>query len=131
VSCEVPEELAADADRDLLLAVFQNLLSNAIKYGRDRGRVRVYAEAEAPPGTHRIHVWNEGRGFDPDAAGRLFRKFSRLAASGEDTRSGTGLGLFVSARIVEKHGGSIRAASIPGEWADFIVSLPGEAPASG
>jgi len=128
IESAIPAEAGGVWDRDLVRAVFQNLLSNAIKYGREGGRIRLSWRRDEESRLQRFSVWNEGCGFDPDSARRLFQKFSRLHAGGEDTKSGTGLGLFVSARIVEKHGGAISARSDPGQWAEFVVSLPDAAP---
>jgi signal transduction histidine kinase len=69
-------------------------------------------------------VWNEGPGFAVGDGERLFRRFSRLRTDRNDTRPGTGLGLFVSRQIVERHGGRIWAESDPGHWARFSFTLP-------
>ena len=87
------------------------------------GRVRVFAERTGEA-TLTCHVWNDGPGFDPADAERLFRKFSRLRDDRSDTRAGTGLGLFVSRQIVERHGGRIWAESEEGHWARFSFTLP-------
>jgi two-component system NtrC family sensor kinase len=124
VECDVPDGLAGVCDPDLVGTVFQNLLSNAIKYGREGGTIRVSARDSSEDGNLRFSVWNEGEGFGRDAGERLFQKFSRLTFGRGDTKSGTGLGLFVSKRIIERHGGQIWAESEPGQWADFVFTLP-------
>ena len=129
VVCDVPEGLAGVCDPDLVGSVFQNLLSNAIKYGREGGTIRVRVQDSPDAGCLRFSVWNEGESFGSDTGGKLFQKFSRLTFGGDDTKSGTGLGLFVSKQIVEKHGGRIWAESEPGQWADFIFTLPITPPA--
>jgi signal transduction histidine kinase len=87
------------------------------------GEIVIDSSAESP--TELIFsVWNEGAGFDPKSAEGLFTRFHRLAAAGPNTKSGTGLGLFVTKQIVEKHGGRIWAESDPGKWARFSFSLP-------
>jgi two-component system NtrC family sensor kinase len=129
VVCDVPDGLAGVCDPDLVGSVFQNLLSNAIKYGREGGTIRVRLQDSLEAGFLRLSVWNEGEGFGSDTGGKLFQKFSRLTFGGDDTKSGTGLGLFVSKQIVEKHGGRIWAESEPGQWADFIFTLPITPPA--
>jgi signal transduction histidine kinase len=128
IECEVPPDVAGACDPSLITSVFQNLLSNAVKYGREGGRIRVTAGSDETPGFLRFHVWNEGEGFPSGEGEKLFRKFSRLTHGGDDTKSGTGLGLFVSRVIVEKHGGRIEAESAPGQWADFSFTLPTTVP---
>jgi two-component system NtrC family sensor kinase len=120
---EIPEDFVARCDEGLLTSVLQNLLSNALKYGREGGLIRVGGE-RTDERTLTFSVWNEGPGFAPDAGERLFQKFSRLGREGADTKAGTGLGLFVSRRIVEGHGGRIWAESEPGRWARFSFTLP-------
>jgi two-component system NtrC family sensor kinase len=124
IVCDVPEEISGICDSGLVTSVFQNLLSNAIKYGREGGAIRVAARAAEDKSLLRFNVWNEGEGFERNAGEKLFHKFSRLPSGGDDTKSGTGLGLFVSQKIIEKHGGRIWAESEPGCWADFIFTLP-------
>ena len=113
----------ARCDKGLVASVLENLVSNAVKYGGAGGRVRVCAERNDAE-TLACSVWNDGPGFAPEAADRLFRKFSRLAGDRHDTRPGTGLGLFVSRQIVERHGGRIWAESDQGQWARFSFTLP-------
>lgn len=126
---EVPEDLSGVCDPALTGSVFQNLVSNALKYGSPGGEIRIRG-GPAPDGQGvRFEVWNEGPGFDPAAAERLFEKFTRLGV-GRDTRSGTGLGLFVSEQIVRRHGGRIWAESEPGSWARFLFELPARPPAA-
>lgn len=119
----VEGDVVARCDKALVASVFENLVSNAIKYGGAGGRVRVHA-VRASGDTLTCSVWNEGPGFAAGDAERLFRRFSRLRADRSDTRPGTGLGLFVSRQIVERHGGRIWAESDPGHWARFSFTLP-------
>jgi signal transduction histidine kinase len=119
---DVGDHLVARCDKGLVASVLQNLVSNAIKYGGAGGRVRVSAERGGD--TLTCSVWNDGPGFAPEDGERLFRKFSRLPGDRNDTRPGTGLGLFVSRQIVERHGGRIWAESDPGHWARFSFTLP-------
>jgi two-component system NtrC family sensor kinase len=112
-----------DADASLLRIVFYNLIHNAVKYGFPGGLIRVGAEREAPGGWA-VRVWNEGIGIPEEARGRLFEKFHRVRAEGRSQREGTGLGLFISRTIVERHGGRMSVRSEPGAWAEFTVHLP-------
>jgi len=122
IDCAIPPGYRGVCDVGLLTSVFQNLLSNAIKYGRDGGIIRIEA-AQSPIG-FTFSVYNEGRGFSPQVADKLFTKFFRWLDKEQDTRSGTGLGLFVTKRIVELHGGQILAESEYGRWARFTFTLP-------
>ncbi|MHB8060549.1 MAG: sensor histidine kinase [Gaiellaceae bacterium] len=114
-----------DADRVLLKRVFVNLISNAIKFSRGAeplARVEVgYSQpGEAPV----LFVRDNGVGFDMCESGRLFRAFERLHR-GSDFE-GTGVGLALVARIVERHGGRIWAESELGKGAAFYFTLSGD-----
>lgn len=111
--------------------LFQNLFSNAIKY-RDPDRAlsvdvtcaEVAAPADAPASTGRwfeITVADNGRGFDPADADRLFAPFKRLHAT--DTK-GTGVGLPICVKVVERLGGRLTAEGRPGAGATFRFTVP-------
>jgi signal transduction histidine kinase len=110
------------ADQALLRQVWANLLSNAIKYSsrRDQAEVRIDYESTGPELV--FSVSDNGVGFDPEYAAKLFAPFSRLHKNEEF--EGTGIGLALVRRIVERHGGRTWAASVPGEGATFSFSLP-------
>jgi len=76
-----------------------------------------------------ITVTDNGIGFDPRYAGRIFRVFERL--HGRDAYPGTGIGLALCRRIAESHGGAISAEGVPGEGATFTVTLPLQPPLDG
>ena len=124
LACDVDEQLRGPCDRNLITSVFANLLSNAVKYGRSGSEIRVAGRQEADGQWLRFSVWNEGPGFSREEGDKLFHKFSRLAGGGVDTKSGTGLGLFVALQIIEMHGGKVWATSEPGQWAEFAFLLP-------
>ncbi|ELY55076.1 multi-sensor signal transduction histidine kinase [Natronococcus jeotgali DSM 18795] len=108
-------------DASQLRQLFQNLLSNAIEYsGDDPPRVHVGAERDGD--RWRLSVRDEGIGLDPAAADRVFQVFQRL--HGPDEYDGTGIGLAICRRIVERHGGEIAVDSEPGEGATFAFTLP-------
>ncbi|HEY1948165.1 MAG TPA: ATP-binding protein [Bryobacteraceae bacterium] len=107
-------------DRVQFSQVLQNLLSNAIKYRRDEApRIRVQAFKERANWT--ISVSDNGRGFNQDFAERIFGLFQRL--HGRDVE-GTGMGLSIARKIVERHGGRIWAESVEGAGSTFYFSLP-------
>ncbi|QCJ47861.1 PAS domain-containing protein [Haloprofundus sp. MHR1] len=108
-------------DEGQLRQVFQNLLDNTIKYSGDKPpRVNVAAERNGTKWT--ISVSDEGIGIDPDDADRIFGVFQRL--HGQSERDGTGIGLALCERIIERHDGDIWVESEPGEGATFSFTLP-------
>jgi signal transduction histidine kinase len=113
---------SVQGDASLLRLAFINLLSNAMKYSRTQERpvISVEAHAHAPEG-HLIQVRDNGVGFDMSQAGRLFSPFERLHSARDF--EGTGMGLANVRRIVERHGGTVTAQSLPGQGATFSVIL--------
>jgi len=111
------------ADMNIVREIFENLVGNAIKYGRQGGKVQLSARSAGA--FVEFSVKNEGEGIPEDKLTEIFQKFTRLSSSETVKKQrGTGLGLFITKSIVEAHGGTIRAASRQGEWADFIFTLP-------
>jgi signal transduction histidine kinase len=111
-------------DGALLRQLLQNLLSNAIKFRREGVAPEVTIEGRpTADGGLEIAVRDNGLGFHPRQAGRLFERFARLGTP--TPVEGAGIGLATCARIVERHGGTIRADATPGAGAVFTVSLPG------
>jgi signal transduction histidine kinase len=106
-------------DRLRLEQVLVNLLSNAAKYGAGRP-VRVTVDAQGP--VARLSVRDEGIGVSPDEQERIFERFERSASV--QHFKGLGLGLWITKRIVEAHGGCIRLESQPGKGSTFTVELP-------
>jgi len=118
---ELPASMPYSGDPDLLQIVYKNLLHNALKYGMENGTIRLgFREEET---AYRFEVWNQGQGLSPEEITHLFQRFVRLGDEVKGYRS-TGLGLFITKEIIEKHGGAIRAESHPGEWINFIFTLP-------
>ncbi|MFC4544445.1 PAS domain S-box protein [Halosolutus amylolyticus] len=128
---------AVHGDGGQLRQVFQNLLSNAIEYsGDDPPRIEITAEQcgarDVPeqPGTAAgadgadwiVSVHDEGIGIDPDETDRIFEVFQRL--HGHEEHDGTGIGLALCRRIVERHGGAIWVDSEPGEETTVSFTLP-------
>lgn len=121
VELALPPGLLAQADPTLLQIVFSNLLGNAAKYGKRGGHIRVFGEQQED--RVEVHVWNDGAGVKAEELDHLFQRFSRLSG-GEVKQRGIGLGLFIAREIVRKHGGDLRVETQPGEWIDFILTLP-------
>ena len=109
------------ADPAQLTQLFQNLISNGIKF-RDGRSPRVHVGAEQKNGEWRFWVRDNGVGFDPDEAAGLFVIFQRLHTREE--YPGTGIGLAVCKKIVERHGGRIWAEAEVGKGATFRFTLP-------
>ncbi len=114
-------DIAIKADRDKLKQVFLNLLSNAIKYNRVDGKIDIRVTQSDSELT--VEIYNTGLGVPVEYLSNLFEKFYRAPDHGQDTQ-GVGLGLYISKRIVEDHGGKITVQSKPGEGASFTVILP-------
>ncbi len=111
------------ADRTQLVQLFQNLIGNALKFCKDPApRVRVEAAHEA--GWWRFSVTDNGIGIEPEYRAQLFVIFKRLHTRRE--YPGTGIGLAVCKRIVERHGGQIGIESAPGGGTVFWFTLPEE-----
>jgi signal transduction histidine kinase len=111
------------ADRTQMVIVFQNLLSNAMKYRREEPPlIRIDAVEEA--GAWKVSVSDNGEGFDPAYAERIFEPFRRLHGV---TVPGSGIGLATCKRIIERLGGTIWAESVAGQGSIFHFTLPAAA----
>jgi PAS domain S-box-containing protein len=122
VSCRVERGMAVRGDARMLEIVMRNLLGNAWKYTAHTpaSSIRVYSSEEA--GERMFHVTDNGIGFNMAHSEKLFQPFQRLHR--QDEFPGIGIGLATVQRIVNRHGGQIRATSTPGQGADFSFSLP-------
>lgn len=120
---EIGELPALEAAPMQIQQLFQNLLSNALKFARKDvpAIVRVTSELDAIGGAV-ICVEDNGIGFDPRHAERIFGLLQRL--HGNHEYEGSGMGLAICRRIVEAHGGAITAEGRPGQGARFVVRLP-------
>jgi signal transduction histidine kinase len=132
VCVEIGELPAVGGDASLLEQVLVNLLSNAFKFTRHQAQARVSvgsftAPSPADPSApERVYfVRDNGAGFDMKYAGKLFGVFQRLHS--QDQFEGTGVGLSIVQRVLQRHGGRIWAESAPGSGASFFFVLPVEA----
>jgi signal transduction histidine kinase len=110
------------ADKTQLVQLFQNLIGNAIKFRSDQ-QPHIHVSAENKENKWILSVKDNGIGIDPRYGDRIFEVFQRLHGRGH--YSGTGIGLAICKKIVERHGGWIRLQSEEGEGATFYFSLPG------
>jgi len=108
------------ADQGLLTQVFQNLIGNGIKFQKD-GQPRIHVSSERRDGHWVFSITDNGIGIEPQHAERIFRIFERL--HGQDVYPGTGMGLAISQKIVERHGGRIWLESEPGQGSTFHFSI--------
>jgi PAS domain S-box-containing protein len=117
-----------DADPLQMRQLFQNLIGNGLKFHRD-GTPPIVHLTVAPGTTHGgaitttvLEVTDNGIGFEPRHADRIFVPFERL--HGRSAYAGTGIGLAICAKIVVRHGGTVVATSQPGVGSSFVVTLP-------
>lgn len=109
-----------DGDPVQLAQLFQNLIQNALKF-HGEAPPRVCIEARAEGSAWRVAVIDHGIGIDPEQAERVFQMFQRLHPIG--TYEGSGMGLAITKRIVERHGGRVWFEATPGGGTTFFVTL--------
>jgi signal transduction histidine kinase len=124
-STEVPQATVR-CDLDRLERVFVNLLSNAIKFTPRGGHVDL--RLRRIDGAVEVVVQDDGPGFPPDKAERLFERFYQVDMEGTRRHGGAGIGLALARELVELHGGTISASSDGRTGARFTVTLPGRHP---
>jgi PAS domain S-box-containing protein len=113
---------AVEADEVQMLQLFQNLIGNALKYrGVETLCIKVCGKLDDQGGCEFLFKDN-GIGFDQEFAELIFKPFQRLHS--QKDYEGTGMGLAICRKIAERHGGSIRAESVPGKGSTFIIRLP-------
>jgi len=109
-------------DRDRLAQVLTNLLSNAIKYSPDAQTVEV--ELSSSPETATVRVRDHGLGIPREQREKIFERFYRAAGPQQRAIPGLGMGLYIVAEIVKRHGGTITVDSEVGKGSSFTVTLP-------
>ena len=122
VKTTIRDGMRANADPRLLQIVFENLLDNAWKFTSKIADPAVEVGSQAIDGAVQFFVRDNGAGFDPAYASKLFAPFQRLHSDKEF--SGTGIGLATVQRIVRRHGGRVWANAAPNQGAAFYLTLP-------
>ncbi|TKB25899.1 HAMP domain-containing protein [Desulfopila sp. IMCC35006] len=114
---------AVHGDRFQLQQLIQNLLANALKYHQPDLPPKIVISGRTPAGSlTEIKITDNGIGFNEKYLDRIFIPFQRLHT--RDEYEGTGIGLAISQKIVQRHGGTITAKSRPGTGSTFIITLP-------
>jgi signal transduction histidine kinase len=123
LSLEVDKKLGAfQADERKFKQIVLNLLSNAVKFTPDGGRVAVSAKKDT---THvEIAVRDTGIGIAPEDQASVFEEFKQVGRDYTKKAEGTGLGLALTRRFVELHGGEVRVQSALGKGSTFTITLP-------
>jgi light-regulated signal transduction histidine kinase (bacteriophytochrome) len=115
---------AVRGDASQLMRLFQNLVGNALKFRGDRAPTIAVTAEPGAEGEWVFSVKDNGIGIEPRHADRVFAIFQRLHSRQE--YPGTGIGLAVCRKIVERHGGRIWLESVPGEGTTFLFTLPAD-----
>lgn len=116
------EEYLIDIDPHLMQRVFENLLQNAYQHSPQGGEIRI--KILRMINRMEIVVADEGPGIPENKLETIFNRYYRVKQAGEGDPEGLGLGLTISRRIVEAHGGKLFARNTPGKGAEFVLELP-------
>jgi signal transduction histidine kinase len=109
-----------DGDPPEVELLLDNLIENALKFSAGQSQPRVQLTATQEQGRTLVHVSDNGAGFAPGDAVRIFQLFTHRCAPEFE---GTGVGLAIAKRVVERHGGLIWAEGVPGQGATFSFYL--------
>ncbi|MCG6975722.1 MAG: GHKL domain-containing protein [Acidiferrobacterales bacterium] len=121
---DIKEGMTASADRRFVIVLLENLLDNAIKYTTRTESPVIKIGSLKKEGDTVFYVLDNGAGFDMKFADKLFEPFQRLHQ--DQGYTGTGIGLAIATRVVQRHGGRIWAESQPGMGSTFYFTLPNE-----
>jgi|LSQX01.1.fsa_nt_gb signal transduction histidine kinase len=120
---DIPEDMKVKLDRSMIQRLQHNLAENAVKYGRESGREVIFSVG-VKDGAIICSTEDNGKGISAEALPKIFERFYRADAARTSTIGGAGLGLQISKRIVEDHGGRIWAESSYGEFTRISWTLP-------
>lgn len=123
VEWRIASGIVAEGDPSLLASVLANLLGNAWKYSAEREAAAIGFDTREEGGQRIYCVHDNGVGFDPAEAAKIFEPFQRLHS--QERFEGSGIGLATVARIVHRHGGRIWAEAVPDGGATFCFTLDG------
>ncbi|AKH70219.1 PAS domain S-box [Spongiibacter sp. IMCC21906] len=119
---ECPAELYLNIDSDRMMQVLSNLMSNSAKFSYPNSTVTLCAVDKKD---HiRVTVKDKGAGIPEEFQSRIFEKFTQAQHDNKREISGTGLGLYITKSIVEKHGGKLSFYSEPGKGSEFYIDIP-------
>ena len=127
VHFHIPPHLHVRADTGCLRQVLLNISMNALKYSPPRTPIAFSAQVATDSNSNVvISVTDKGKGIAPQDQARVFQRFVRLERDRHSSIRGSGLGLYISYRLIEAMGGKIRIESkgIPGEGTTFHIQLP-------
>ena len=116
------EPVLVFADQDKIGSVISNLLSNAVKYSPEGKSIRV--QCQSLNGHAVVSVQDEGLGMAPEDTAKIFDRYHRVEANHTRNIAGFGIGLYLSAEIINRHDGKIWVESEPGKGSTFYFSLP-------
>ena len=121
IEWRIASDIVAEGDPSLLASVLANLLGNAWKYSAERETAVIDFDTRQDDGARIYCVRDNGVGFDPEQAAKIFEPFQRLHS--QERFEGSGIGLATARRIVERHGGRIWAEAAPEGGATFCFTL--------
>jgi signal transduction histidine kinase len=122
VSADVPSDLYVLADKSMVHSIIQNLIANALKFTPEGGRVTV--DVQVSNEWVEVSVRDTGVGMSPTQLAKIRNRESGHTSYGTRGESGTGLGLNICQRFIEKHGGRFSVQSAPGEGTTMSFTLP-------
>ena len=117
------ETVTVWADRDKVAQVLTNLIGNAVKFTSSQGKVNISVHKNGAAWVE-VSVADTGPGIAPDQANKIFDEFYQIRQSGKKKSRGVGLGLAISKKLVEIHGGKIWVESVVGKGSTFSFTVP-------